>query len=160
MDDAFQIPDAESVQVCFDLLRQEGLCLGGSSGVNVAGAMRLARKLGPGKTIVTVLCDAGSLESALALPLAEAVDAVLLVVSLVDLNTEVIKATGNPAFTVELARFNMEINGAPFQYQSNVFDLIETDLRQAGYYGYVADSTNIDGVANGDDAVLIPVAGD
>ncbi len=60
VDDAFQIPDAESVQVCFDLLRQEGLCLGGSSGVNVAGAMRLARKLGPGKTIVTVLCDAGT----------------------------------------------------------------------------------------------------
>ena len=45
-------------------------------------------------------------------------------------NTQVIEATGNPAFTVELAKFNMEINGAPFQYQANVFDLIETDLQQ------------------------------
>jgi cysteine synthase A len=43
----------------FDLLEHEGLCLGGSSGINVAGAVRLARDLGPGKTIVTVLCDAG-----------------------------------------------------------------------------------------------------
>lgn len=60
IDDAFQIPDAESVQVCFDLLKEEGICLGGSSGVNVAGAIRLAKELGPGKTIVTVLCDSGT----------------------------------------------------------------------------------------------------
>ena len=45
--------------VCFDLLQEEGLLLGGSSGVNVAGAIRLANALGPGKTIVTVLCDSG-----------------------------------------------------------------------------------------------------
>ena len=55
----FQIPDAEALPVIFDLLREEGLCLGGSSGVNVAGAIRLARELGPGHTIVTVLCDGG-----------------------------------------------------------------------------------------------------
>ena len=57
VDDAYQIPDAEMVQAVFDLLRDEGLCLGGSTGINVAGAIRLARDLGPGKTIVTVLCD-------------------------------------------------------------------------------------------------------
>jgi len=60
IDDAFQIPDEELVPICFDLLREEGLLLGGSSGINVAGAIRLARMLGPGKTIVTVLCDSGS----------------------------------------------------------------------------------------------------
>ncbi len=60
VDFAYQIPDAESVQVVFDLLEHEGLCLGGSSGVNVAGAVRLARELGPGHTIVTVLCDYGT----------------------------------------------------------------------------------------------------
>jgi cysteine synthase A len=59
-DYAFQIPDEESVPVCFDLLEHEGLCMGPSSGVNVAGAMRLARELGPGKTIVTVLADYGT----------------------------------------------------------------------------------------------------
>ena len=59
VDIAFQIPDSESIPLVFDLLRQEGLCLGGSSGVNVAGAIRLARHLGPGHTIVTVLCDTG-----------------------------------------------------------------------------------------------------
>ena len=48
------------MQVCFDLLKYEGLCVGSSSGVNVAGAMRLARELGPGKTIVTILCDSGT----------------------------------------------------------------------------------------------------
>jgi cysteine synthase A len=48
------------VQAVFDLLEHEGLCLGGSSGVNVAGAVRLARELGPGRTIVTVLCDIGT----------------------------------------------------------------------------------------------------
>jgi cysteine synthase A len=57
VDDAYQIADAEMVATVFDLLRDEGLCLGGSSGINVAGAIRLARDLGPGKTIVTVLCD-------------------------------------------------------------------------------------------------------
>ena len=57
---AFRIPDSESVQVCFDLLEHEGLCLGPSSGVNVAGAIRLARELGPGHTIVTILADYGT----------------------------------------------------------------------------------------------------
>jgi cysteine synthase A len=60
IDHAFQIPDEESVQVCFELLEHEGLCLGPSSGVNVAGAIRLARELGPGKTIVTILADYGT----------------------------------------------------------------------------------------------------
>lgn len=60
IDDAFKIPDTELVPICFDLLRDEGLLLGGSSGINVAGAIRLAKQLGPGKTIVTVLCDSGS----------------------------------------------------------------------------------------------------
>ena len=60
VDFAYQIPDAESVQIAFDLLEHEGLCLGGSSGVNVAGAIRLARELGPGHTIVTILCDYGT----------------------------------------------------------------------------------------------------
>jgi cysteine synthase A len=60
VDDAFLIPDEETVQVIYDLLEHEGLCLGGSSGVNVAGAIRLAKKLGPGKTIVTILCDSGN----------------------------------------------------------------------------------------------------
>ena len=59
VDVPFQIPDAEALPVIFDLLKEEGLCLGGSSGVNVAGAIRLARELGPGHTIVTVLCDGG-----------------------------------------------------------------------------------------------------
>ena len=60
VDFAYQIPDQESVQMVFDLLEHEGLCLGASSGVNVAGAVRMARELGPGHTIVTVLCDSGS----------------------------------------------------------------------------------------------------
>ncbi|MCG6121406.1 MAG: cysteine synthase A [Microvirga sp.] len=60
IDVAFQIPDEEALPVVFDLLEHEGLCLGGSSGVNVAGAIRLARHLGPGKTIVTILCDYGT----------------------------------------------------------------------------------------------------
>jgi cysteine synthase A len=59
VDDWFQISDAEALRVIFDLLRCEGLFVGGSSGVNVAGAVRLARKLGPGHTIVTMLCDSG-----------------------------------------------------------------------------------------------------
>lgn len=60
MDDAYQIKDDEALIVLFELLRHEGLCLGGSSGINVAGAMRLARQLGPGHTIVTILADAGA----------------------------------------------------------------------------------------------------
>jgi cysteine synthase A len=60
VDIAFQIPDAEAVTIVFDLLEQEGLCVGGSTGINVAGAIRLARELGPGHTIVTVLCDYGT----------------------------------------------------------------------------------------------------
>jgi cysteine synthase A len=59
VDKAYLIPDEEAVPVIFDLLEHEGLCLGGSSGINVAGAIRLAKELGPGKTIVTVLCDGG-----------------------------------------------------------------------------------------------------
>jgi len=59
-DFAFQIPDAEALPICFDLIRREGLVLGGSSGINIAGAIRLARELGPGHTIVTILCDGGS----------------------------------------------------------------------------------------------------
>jgi cysteine synthase A len=59
-DVAFQIPDEEAIPVIFELLEHEGLCLGGSSGINVAGAIRLAQHLGPGHTIVTVLCDYGT----------------------------------------------------------------------------------------------------
>ena len=59
IDQSFQIPDEEALPICFDLLKEEGLCLGGSSGINVAGAIRLAQELGPGKTIVTILCDSG-----------------------------------------------------------------------------------------------------
>jgi cysteine synthase A len=59
-DEAFFIPDSESLAVAFGLLEEEGLSLGLSSGVNVAGAIRLARKLGPGKVIATILCDPGS----------------------------------------------------------------------------------------------------
>ena len=60
IDHAFQIPDAEAVEHVFHLIEHEGLCLGGSSGINVAGAVRLARALGPGKTVVTILCDHGA----------------------------------------------------------------------------------------------------
>jgi cysteine synthase A len=60
VDDAFQIPDSEAVPIVFDLLKDEGLCLGGSTGINVAGAIRLARQMGPGHTIVTLLCDYGT----------------------------------------------------------------------------------------------------
>lgn len=59
-DYSYSIPDSEALPIVFDLLAQEGLCLGGSSGINIAGAMRLARDLGPGKTIVTILCDYGT----------------------------------------------------------------------------------------------------
>lgn len=60
VDKAYLIPDEESVQVVFDLLKEEGICIGGSAGVNVAGAIRLARDMGPGHTIVTLLCDSGT----------------------------------------------------------------------------------------------------
>jgi cysteine synthase A len=60
VDRAYQVPDAEALEIVFDLAENEGLCLGGSSGINIAGAMRLARDLGPGHTIVTVLCDYGT----------------------------------------------------------------------------------------------------
>ena len=60
IDTAYQIPDEEAVPIIFDLLEYEGLCLGGSSGINVAGAVRLAKELGPGHTIVTILADYGT----------------------------------------------------------------------------------------------------
>lgn len=60
VDHAYQIPDSEALPYLFDLLEHEGLCLGGSSAINIAGAVRLAKELGPGKTIVTVLCDYGN----------------------------------------------------------------------------------------------------
>ena len=59
-DMSFRIPDSEALPIVFDLLGEEGLCLGGSSGINVAGAIRMARVMGPGHTIVTVLCDYGT----------------------------------------------------------------------------------------------------
>jgi len=59
-DDAYKIPDSEALPIVFDLLAEEGLCLGGSSGINVAGAVRMARDMGPGHTIVTILCDYGT----------------------------------------------------------------------------------------------------
>ncbi len=59
IDMAFQITDEEALPIVFDLAAEEGLLLGGSSGINVAGAIRLAREMGPGHTIVTVLCDSG-----------------------------------------------------------------------------------------------------
>ncbi len=61
IDDAFQIPDAEALPIIFDLLKHEGLCMGGSTGINVAGAIRLAKQMGPGHTIVTILADTGQL---------------------------------------------------------------------------------------------------
>ena len=60
VDIAYRIPDTESLPLVFDLVEHEGLCLGGSSGVNLAGAIRLAREMGPGHTIVTMLCDYGT----------------------------------------------------------------------------------------------------
>lgn len=60
IDDAYQIPDAEALTIIFDLLKMQGLCLGGSSGINVAAAIRLAKEMGPGHTIVTLLCDYGT----------------------------------------------------------------------------------------------------
>ena len=60
VDVAYQIPDEEALPIVFDLTVQEGLLVGGSSGVNIAGAIRLARELGPGHTIVTLLCNSGA----------------------------------------------------------------------------------------------------
>jgi cysteine synthase A len=60
VDEAYLIPDEEAVPLIYELLEHEGLCLGGSTGINVAGAIRLARQLGPGHTIVTILCDSGN----------------------------------------------------------------------------------------------------
>ena len=59
-DFSYQIPDAEALPIIFDLVQEEGLCLGGSTGINIAGAIRLARELGPGHTIVTILADYGT----------------------------------------------------------------------------------------------------
>ncbi len=59
VDDAFRIPDEEALPIVFDLLKHEGLCMGGSTGINVGGAIELARQMGPGHTIVTMLCDYG-----------------------------------------------------------------------------------------------------
>jgi cysteine synthase A len=59
IDEAYQIPDEEALPVVFDLLKHEGLCMGGSTGINVAGAIRLAKQMGPGHTIVTILADYG-----------------------------------------------------------------------------------------------------
>jgi cysteine synthase A len=60
IDDQFQITDEEALPIIFDLLKLEGLCVGGSSGINVMGAVKLARRLGPGHTVVTILCDFGT----------------------------------------------------------------------------------------------------
>jgi cysteine synthase len=60
VDTAFLISDEDAVHTVYDLLEHEGLCLGGSTGINVAGAIQLARQLGPGKTVVTILCDSGN----------------------------------------------------------------------------------------------------
>ena len=60
VDHPFQIEDAEALPIVFDLIEYEGLVLGGSSGINIAGAIRLAKEMGPGHTIVTILCDYGT----------------------------------------------------------------------------------------------------
>ena len=60
VDHAYKIPDSEALPIIFDLLAEEGLCMGGSTGINIAGAMRMARDMGPGHTIVTILCDYGT----------------------------------------------------------------------------------------------------
>ncbi len=60
IDEAFRIPDEEALHILYDLVMEEGVCLGGSAGINIAGAVRMARKMGPGHTIVTILCDHGS----------------------------------------------------------------------------------------------------
>jgi cysteine synthase A len=60
IDDAYQIPDDEALREVFDMIEYDGLVLGGSSGINVAGTLRLAKQMGPGHTIVTLLCDSGT----------------------------------------------------------------------------------------------------
>ena len=60
VDRAYQIADGDAVPLLFDLVKEEGLCLGGSSAINIAGAIRFARDLGPGSTVVTILCDSGA----------------------------------------------------------------------------------------------------
>src|SRR6202000_1642034 len=60
IDDAYEISDEEALPLIFELLEHEGLCMGGSTGINVAGAIRMAKDLGPGHTIVTGLCDYGN----------------------------------------------------------------------------------------------------
>ena len=60
IDDALRIPDAEALEQVFDLLQHEGISVGGSAGINIAAAIRVAREMGPGHTIVTILCDGGS----------------------------------------------------------------------------------------------------
>ena len=59
-DFAYQIQDADALEIVFALVQEEGLCLGSSSGINLAGAIRLAKEMGPGHTIVTMLCDFGN----------------------------------------------------------------------------------------------------
>ncbi len=59
IDDAFQINDTEALNIVYDLIERQKIILGGSSGINIAGAIKLAKKMGPGKTIVTILCDNG-----------------------------------------------------------------------------------------------------
>jgi cysteine synthase A len=60
VDMAYNVPDKEALPIIFDLLRDEGMCMGGSTGINIAGAIRMAEEMGPGNTIVTVLCDVGN----------------------------------------------------------------------------------------------------
>ncbi len=60
IDDAYEIPDEEMLPIVFELLQHEGLCVGGSTGINVAGAIRMAKEMGPGHTVVTILCDYGT----------------------------------------------------------------------------------------------------
>jgi cysteine synthase A len=60
IDDAVQVPDPEALEQVFDLLQHEGLSIGGSAGINVAAAIRVARAMGPGHTVVTILCDGGA----------------------------------------------------------------------------------------------------
>jgi cysteine synthase A len=59
IDDAYRISDKEALNIIFDINKEEGICLGGSSGINIAGAIRMAEDMGPGNTIVTILCDHG-----------------------------------------------------------------------------------------------------
>ena len=60
VDGAFEISDEEALPYVFEMLQKDGFCLGGSSGINIAGAVRVAEQLGPGHTIVTILCDQGN----------------------------------------------------------------------------------------------------